>query len=96
MKKLFFSVILLTAIATQIKAEGLFESAWSTITTTASNAKDAVKAVVYGTPETTAGTETMHMETTTKEMNHVMAKRSGKAYDQQHPEEATAAPKTTK
>jgi hypothetical protein len=96
MKKLFFSIILLTSMATQIKAEGLFESAWSTITTTVTNAKDAIRALVYGTPEKTVEPETMPMETTTKVMNPAMAERSQKAYDQKHPEETTAAPKTTK
>ena len=96
MKKLIFSITLLTVMATQIKAEGLFESTWNTIKTTAQNSGNAVKTFFMGAPETTVEPETMQMGTTTKVMNPAMAERSQKAYDQQHPEETTAAPKTTK
>jgi hypothetical protein len=96
MKKLIFSITLLTVMATEIKAESLFESTWNTIKTTAQNSGNAVRTFFMGAPETTVEPETMPTGTTTKVMNPAMAERSQKAYDQQHPEETTAAPKTTK
>ena len=91
MKKLIFSITLLTVMATQIKAEGLLKSAWKTVETTATNAKNAAKAFVYGTPETTSEPETMQMETAEKVMNPAMAQKSQKLYTQQHPKETTTA-----
>jgi len=95
MKKLIFSITLLTVMATQIKAESLFESTWNTVKTTAANSGNAVKTFFMGAPETAMGApetevkkETMQTETKTK-MNPVMAKKSKPLYTQQHQEETT-------
>jgi len=91
MKKFIFSITLLTVMATQIKAESLFEMAWETVKATASGAKKSAKALVYGTPEATAEPETMQMETAKKVMSPSMAQKSQKPYTQQHPKETTTA-----
>lgn len=88
MKKLIFSITLLTVMATQIKAESLFERTWSTVKTTAQNSGNAVKTFFMGAPETEVKKETMQTETKTK-MNPVMAKKSKPLYTQQHQEETT-------
>lgn len=91
MKKLIFSITLLTVMATQIKAEGLLKSAWETVKTTAVNAKDAAKSLVYGTPEATTEPETMQMGTAEKVMSPSKGEKSKKLYTQQHPKETTTA-----